>query len=397
MRPVSPSRDTKRGDVVSKAILISDLHAALRLPHARVNADATRSDRLDDVCSLLINDLHDLAIEHDIDDVFVLGDLFHHRSPDAPTLCQISHALKYLVAHEIRVWLLPGNHDAHGKRASLYSLSFLAELQVGGIHVLDKADRRAFPPTGRAFCAMPWQPEKLAAHTVGGFDADSIVFMHQEIKGATDNGRPMTRGLDQHELKRFACVVSGHVHTPQRLKTCRGAYLGSPLELRFSEDDGNERGPWIFDFDRYELTHRPISTTPKFVRWNLSAVSGFDLVEHVNELIDDLVDELGELLDERDVYLDTVLTGTRAEIAKADPLVRAAIGDASTGTKHTIRRLKFATVLTDAGGDRVRELTSGKVSTTEELVEAYVEVFADDDRRERLAKMGRGLLQGAGK
>lgn len=384
---------------MSKAILISDLHASLRLPHARVNADATRSDRLDDVCSLLINDVHDLAIEHDVDDVFILGDLFHHRSPDAPTLVQVSHALRYLVDHEMRIWLLPGNHDAHGKRASVYSLSFLHELQVSGIEVLAEPGRYAFPVNGRAFASSPWQPEKMAAHTVNNvLEPCTILFLHQEIKGATDQGRPLTRGLGQHELaRRFDFVMSGHVHTPQFFSGVNGAYLGSPLELRFSEDDGHARGPWIFDFERLGLKHYPVSTTPKFVKWKLVGGAGVGLTEYVDEIVDDLVEELDEYLGGRDVYLEAVLTGTRAEVAKVDPLVRSAINDTASGAPHKIRRLKFATVLTDAGGDRVRELTSGKVSTTEELVEAYVEAFADDERKEKLAKMGRGLLRGASK
>lgn len=381
-----------------KVILVSDLHAALRLPYAWISADGTRSDRLDDVCRVLLEDVVSLAHKEGAKHLMILGDLFHSRHPDAPTLKAISHALKHLVDMEIEVWILPGNHDAHGRGQAgqgVYSISFLDELQVPGIHVIGQEPFR-LSKKGPLFAGVPWRPEPDAAKRIAELaclaERVDILLLHQEIKGATDQGRPMTRGLDQATLDEFGLVLSGHVHTPQHFEECEGAYLGSPIELRFSEADGYERGLWVLDTKEMFAELHPITTSPKFVRWHLEPSDGASLMDRFCEESGEFFGNLWGVLETRDVYLETRLTGPRAEVEKAG-LGLADVLFAPRDAPHKIRKIKNDVNFTDVGGSRVRQLTSGQVASSDELVAAYVHTFADEAQRDELAAMGREFLQ----
>ena len=88
-----------------KIAITADLHANNNLFLAKL-VSAGYSDRLIDVCNAL-----DEVLKADVDAVFILGDLYHNRLLDAPTLTMVSGIFAH--DHGKPIYLLPGNHDAH--------------------------------------------------------------------------------------------------------------------------------------------------------------------------------------------------------------------------------------------------------------------------------------------
>lgn len=377
-----------------KWFFVSDLHASLNLPHAKINADGTSSDRLQDVIDV-IDDLTFCAKKEKPSAVFILGDMFHSRHPDAPTLKAVSRALRDL-ADVVQVYILPGNHDAHSKNSDVYSLSMFNELRVPGVMVFDQPE--IFTEGEVDFLIMPWVPDDQFVSRLDGFLENAlfdskkrVLLMHQSISGASSNGRKMTGIAPSEFAKHFDLVLSGHIHEPQ----CIGPkvrYLGSPLQLSFSEADGIPRGWYVMNSD-LDIEQRPVESSPEFIKWTFGA-NGEDLVPHYEDLIDDLVRDLKESTLTREVYLQVHVFGSRA---KVDHVVRELEVELGMALPEA-RMISIKRIITDDGSDRVRNVSNSKGSslTPSELVKLYVEVNAsvlpDGVNIEDVLEVGQKLL-----
>lgn len=250
-----------------KALMMSDLHANVRLPLAQVVPGGGGSDRLDDVLGIMVQS-QDYALERGIADVFILGDLFDQKHPDGATLVRTSRCLTGMARAGLRLWLLPGNHDAVDRDGRLYTLQLYEELKTPGIEVLGHGTHEVVP--GLRLHAMPWLPEDRARHRIGeinggltGGDRD-ILLLHQGIDGAiADGGWVYSKGVAPSSLENFSLSITGHFHTPQVHGW--GRYLGSPLDLRFGDEEVRQRGFWEVDLDAEDLAPQLVPTVyPRF-------------------------------------------------------------------------------------------------------------------------------------
>jgi len=382
-----------------RSLFISDLHAALRLPHAQLSETATTSDRLEDVCHVLDRVLAYTA-EHDVAQVFVLGDLFHQRHPDAPTLHAVAQRLRALSRVAERVLLLPGNHDAHDKAGRIYSLSFFDALQVPGIEVLLEPEPRTFGDV--TFWPMPWLPREAtearisAALARRSADRANVLLLHHTIKGCLDGPRRVQQGLTLSALGGFDLVLSGHIHRPQRLG--HSVLLGSPLELRASENDGEQRGFWVMDHAApHDLHLVPLDDTPKFLRWSLDTPGALDDGDRVEASLVDLTAALSAVLARRPVYLDVHLLGTGAQVAAAKARVNAHL-DELGARERGLRQLRVQRQIDDLGaGQRLRgRVRSGQIATPRGLLEGWATMTLADlgaDDLDAVLRLGESLLE----
>lgn len=380
-----------------RSLFISDLHASLRLPHARLSETATTSDRLQDVGHVLDRVIA-YAAEHDVTQVFVLGDLFHQRHPDAPTLHAVAQRLRALSRVVERVLLLPGNHDAHDKAGRIYSLSFFDALQVPGIEVL--LDRSPLRSGDLTFWPMPWVPRELTegwiAETTQRLEGETthVLLMHHTVRGCLDGHRRVQQGLASSSLRGFDLVLSGHIHRPQRLGAC--VYLGSPLELRASENDGESRGFWVMDDDPSTIRQIVIEDSPRFLRWDLDAadLAAGDL-DALDARLEAEAGALARTLARRPVYLDVHLRGPGASIAAMEGRVRAHLEalEAASG----LRQVRVQRQIDDLGaGRRLRgAVQAGTIATPDGLLRAWLELGAPEpgEDREGLLRLGLALLE----
>lgn len=253
-----------------KFLFVSDLHAALRLPYAKLDPGGVHSDRLRDVISI-IDQVRDAAQNGDADGVFILGDLFDQSNPSGPALIHTCKALKEL-SEVCPLYLLSGNHGSIDREGRLYNLQFLDQLKIPGIRVLGHETLDLTP--GLRFHALPWLPEARAAKRIRRISTkmnagdQNILLMHQGVYGAEwDSGKKAPDGLRVSTFENFDRVLTGHYHRPQTFGG-HGQYLGSPLDLRFGDEDVVYRGFWQFDADEDCLSKVP-THYPRFCTWTM--------------------------------------------------------------------------------------------------------------------------------
>jgi DNA repair exonuclease SbcCD nuclease subunit len=299
---------------MSRAIFVSDIHANLQLPYARLGDHGTTSDRLSDVLDIF-EQIRVHSMENRVSHVFILGDLFDVKHPDGPTLVGVSRALANLADSDIQVWILPGNHDAVDKDGALYTLQFYQELKVPGISVLGHESRSDIME-GVTFHAVPWLPEERAAKRIRGIelgDGHNVLLFHQEVAGAvSDSGWKAPEGLDPELFERFDTALTGHYHRAQVHPTYR--YLGSPIELRFSDIEAPiGRGFWRVAFKDGKIYHKLVPTRfPKFGQHELRVELGSDVTKMVD--IEELAQGLG--------YLKLVVEGPATAIDANRPALQ---------------------------------------------------------------------------
>lgn len=375
-----------------KIVLFTDPHLGLKLPHSRVSADQVTSDRLEDVVSIF-EQIDELATEVSADQVFCLGDLFDRAHPTAPVLIRAARELKRLTSPDPmgvpqrEVFVLPGNHDAHGKSGEVYSLDMYTELEVPGLTILQHGSPILSIDDMIRFHPIPWCPTKLFRERVKacgslqgtGRASYDVLLIHQTVKGAKDGTWVAKRGIDAATFKGFDLVLSGHIHEPQTFPN--GRYLGNPLHLRMT-DVNSKRGAWVLDTDTLAMEFVPLRY-PEFIRWSFADDDELSVLDIVREQLTGLLEELDTILDDnRDVYLDVKIEGDRDGVYDASRLVRKYV-DERKEPEPDMGRIRSSRIITSpyeliAPSERMGVVADiaekGKVATPGDLVRAFVQV-----------------------
>jgi DNA repair exonuclease SbcCD nuclease subunit len=372
------------------AIFVSDLHANLRLPHARLSEGNTTSDRLSDVLGIL-DQVRTVAEKRSVAHVFILGDLFDVKHPDGPTLVGVARALGQMVKDDLNVWILPGNHDAVDRDGRLYTLQFLGELQIPGITVLHH-DVYDGIIDGVTFHSLPWLPEERATKRLRNMtlqDGRNVVLFHQEVAGAIgDSGWKSPSGLDADLFERFDMALTGHYHRAQRHAAYQ--YLGSPIQLRFCDIEAPiGRGFWLVDFAAKKLKTELISTAyPLFGEDHLRLEHGDD----VRKLVD--IEESASGL----AYLKLAIEGPAQAIDDNRAVLQK--------WKESADELGLRSLVLDLKPEKAKRLRIGKAPgesagvSMREAVNLYVNHAVDEGRVEggsssEYAQLGAELLEEA--
>lgn len=205
-----------------------------------------------------------LAQEHQVDAVVVAGDIYDRSVPPASAVTLLNEVLEQLVLElGISVILIAGNHDGHER------LGFAAShLKSAGLHIVGPLSNKIEPiviPSeqgGACFYPLPYvEPatvrEKLGVECKSHHDAlaallaqvknheakglAKVVISHCFVMGSeeSDSERPLSLGgADQVSPSLFTpfdYVALGHLHGPQYRGAQHVRYSGSPLKYSFSE------------------------------------------------------------------------------------------------------------------------------------------------------------------
>jgi len=232
-----------------QVLMTADIHFNNRLPHSKPMEDGV-SDRMRDQLNVFCQ-MVDYAVEHEIEHLFVLGDVWDKSTLDAVTL---RHTMEVMVsAAPLNIWILPGNHD-------LYSAAGYKSFATDVYGVLEK-EHIHYMETGRPIELESWlklwpmEYMKLeeAAKTLGDIrenlddDAFNYLMMHQSVLGCTHGGWVCDDGLEPHLVcGGWDYVFSGHFHDVQHFGD-NGRYLGAPMQHHFG-DVGRDRGFWKITF-----------------------------------------------------------------------------------------------------------------------------------------------------
>ena len=248
----------------------------MRLLHTadwHVGKTLARRSRLDEA-ERVLRELVEIADREDVDVVLVCGDLFEHQAPSPDAERVVYETLLRLESLQIRVALIPGNHDHPDRWRALEPL-----LQRCSVHVIPEVRRpdrggilalKGRNGTVLEVAALPWvherkiggvcdlmapeeQPFQNYADGMGRLltalckplcpDRCHILAAHLFVSGSRIGGgeRPLTIGeiyaITAQAIPMVQYAALGHVHRPQRVAGAAvpAQYSGSLLQLDFGE------------------------------------------------------------------------------------------------------------------------------------------------------------------
>jgi len=207
------------------------------------------STRCEDVGKVL-GSMREYAIEHNIHNVIVLGDIFHWQNKiEVPVFNYAVKQVSKFATHDIDVYLLAGNHDQTTKSGVTNSLESLGRERV---HIIDT------PTTlfvgSYNWVLVPFLPTQEYSSTILSLleglklqhtNKPVILFTHVGLDGSHLNnqtiGQEKTTVSDIHTDK-FVAGFLGHYHKPQKVNK-NTWYVGAPLQHNFNDIE-QERGFW---------------------------------------------------------------------------------------------------------------------------------------------------------
>lgn len=188
-------------------------------------------------------------LANNITDLLVLGDTFDRRKYVNFYALQRAKEMFFdrLVANNVSVHMLAGNHDTYFKNTNDVNSPDLLLKEYPNIKVIDGPE--TINLYGTDICMMPWIcPENYQESLDHMKNTKAEICMgHFEIAGfAMYRGMESHDGLSKDVFEKFDLVFSGHYH--HRSSDNHIHYLGNPYELTW-QDYNDPRGFHLFDLD----------------------------------------------------------------------------------------------------------------------------------------------------
>jgi len=290
-----------------KLVLFSDLHihdwSEFSVDHSRLHHGVS-----------VLSTIRKYSLQHGIDAVLFLGDLFHKRG--------VLYTLPYnLVVEELAEWRrnrLPlfanvGNHDAADRLAKVHALSALESaglLKTIGPSgwanwnlLSDKVGGEEVNVTAIAYCSEADELRRRTdaaledRHLTSDQGVPTIGLFHHGFRGArvgTSLEYVVKEDADADAYaSEFMAMFSGHYHAHQEIGTQGNAwYVGSPME--FVRGEQSPKGFLVLDTDAADIERVDIDL-PRFVKLTGAEIGDedFDIENHVRgNYIDVVFDEL---------------------------------------------------------------------------------------------------------
>lgn len=200
-----------------------------------------------------------------IDAVLIAGDVYDKSAPSAEAVALADWFLSALVAHDVAVLVIPGNHDsaeriAYGGKIMERQGLYVAPRYAGEIKQVALQDEHGtvvfwLVPFLRPALVRPYAPdEKIENYTdalrcaleAQALDQNvrNVALAHQFVTAGNDSPERCDSetvavgGIDNVDaavFDGFDYVALGHIHTPQHVGRQTMRYAGSPLKYSFSE------------------------------------------------------------------------------------------------------------------------------------------------------------------
>ncbi len=184
-----------------------------------------------------VRTMREYAASHGIEQVFILGDLFHNRkSLDVDTLGVVYDFFDETTFKYEQEWLcFPGNHDMFLKNS--WEVNSLRPLR----HVLKVVESYSrLEVGGRRFWVIPFINYEPAYMDVlqkvnERAEENDVLLTHIGATGATLNECFLIKNWSMIEFSwtKFKHIYAGHFHCYQEVGKL--TYCGSPIPLRFDE------------------------------------------------------------------------------------------------------------------------------------------------------------------
>lgn len=199
------------------------------------------------------NTLFPYLDEHNINDIFQLGDLFDRRKYiNFHTLEQVkTYFFDELQSRGVTLHTLLGNHDVYWKNTLQVNSTSLVLGEYENVVVYDTPTTMHFD--GLAIDVIPWicESNESQVKTFISKTTSEVCLGHFELIGfEMDRGNVCHEGFDPSMLSRYETVMTGHFHHPSSKGNI--VYVGAPGEMTWA-DYNDPRGFYIYDTDTREL------------------------------------------------------------------------------------------------------------------------------------------------
>lgn len=207
----------------------------------------------------LMNFVCDKAIEHKVDRIEILGDLFHtHSVIRLESLLFWDLWLNHL-SDVCEIVVLVGNHDMGGDfNSTLNSLSVFQRIKRTNLKIVDHSRLEGI------FGYMPYYHSKEKFIESANSLADrgaKVLVCHQTIQGSKyENGMYAPDGAELDLISdKIIHIISGHIHSKQEFG--RVIYPGT-ARWDTASDANLEKGIWVFNHDTTgKITSREFLST----------------------------------------------------------------------------------------------------------------------------------------
>jgi len=226
---------------------------------------------------LVLNQIVELAVKHDVDAVVVAGDIYDRSIPPANAVALLDEVVNRLVNElNIELIMIAGNHDGHER------LGFASRQMIeSGLHIVGPLTKSITPielkgKQGSAvFYGLPYADPATVRHV---FDCEAstheqamvklleqvhehdskglpkVVISHCFLDGGSESEseRPLSIGgadkVSPALFTPFNYAALGHLHGPQYKGAQHVRYSGSMLKYSFSEQHQN-KSVTLVEFD----------------------------------------------------------------------------------------------------------------------------------------------------
>jgi exonuclease SbcD len=243
---------------VIRVVFTSDTHLGL------MTEDVSRTD---EILSVMLH-IAKHAVKTKADYLIIGGDVFDNNTPTDYLIACFIRMLNILKKADIKVFVMPGNHDAIARQGRRSCLEFIKKLSVGypNVRLIEDVTtikiRKDFEAGAIYFTFLPFlnkshipdgfksvqQYVDLKARTVSKKIKEldqHVVFSHLGIEGAIPGSEAgslkkvetiVPKVFTQMRLGRnYPTVVQAHIHSKQEIKNVR--IVGSPVFNDFGEKE----------------------------------------------------------------------------------------------------------------------------------------------------------------
>jgi len=277
-----------------RAVVTGDLHFSLYGSDPIVENDL--HERLYYIDKVFRGSILQYAIDNQIDNCIVAGDIFHNKS----IIHSLAMATFVNVIRDfpgIHFYLIDGNHD-HSKMSgdgvsALKSLS--RELNVTVIHNTLEIEN---------IYMVAWN-YKMIKNVTTHKKCDYLISHFGLNEASLSSGISIVSDLGMKDLKQYNHVLLGHYHKPQEIVKGNTTlyYVGSPIQLDMGEKNEDKRFLDV-NFETHEILSISTEGYKKFYQFKI------DETTDVNEVIV----EAKKLKDEGHVVSLEILTNTELDV-----------------------------------------------------------------------------------
>lgn len=288
----------------------------------------------------ILMQITDIACEEHVDAVVIAGDVYDRAIPSTEAVELLDEFLTDLLAKEIPVVMISGNHDCGERVAFADRILEKQGLYIAGgydgevkrVEFEDehgKIDFVCLPFVKPAVVGAKTSAEAVANILAGtpmtmDFRTRHVLVTHFFVTG--DSGempelsdsetRVNVGGLDNVPASLFGMfdyVALGHIHKPQKIGEGQVYYAGAPLKYSFSEVKGNKYVNIVTLGAKDEVSVERRTLTPlhemRIIKGNLQdllfegqSVSGAEKVDYIQAVLTDEVELLDPIGTLRGVY-----------------------------------------------------------------------------------------------